>query len=204
MQGSKLTRKERAELTRQRLTDVARELLEQHGYDDVTVDDICNEAGVSKGAFYGHFDSKDQVIISEFMRVDEYYREVFPQVLEERTCVDMLFALNRLALRYIAAQGITIIKVVYSSEIAPGRKPSPVASQDRALYQLVEGLVAAAQEKGEIRSDVDSAEMARMIILMIRGLVYDWCLQDGGFDLEEAGEGLALLMLEGSRPRAEG
>jgi TetR/AcrR family fatty acid metabolism transcriptional regulator len=201
MQGSKLTRKERAEMTRQRLTDAARELLELYGYDGVTVDDICNEAGVSKGAFYGHFESKDQVIISEFMRVDEYYREVYPQVLEERTYVDMLFAMNRLALRYIADQGKTIIKVVYSSEIAPGRKPSPVASQDRALYQLVESLVAAAKENGELRSDIDSSEMAHMIILMIRGLVYDWCLQDGGFDLVETGERLARFLLEGAKPR---
>ncbi len=201
MQEAKDGRQERGQATRQKLVDAAIELFEKKGYNGVTVDDICRKAGVSKGAFYGHFESKDQALLEEYLKVDEFYREMLPRVLEEKTFVDRGTAYVRLALRYIAGQGKMVIKVAYSSQIAPGRKESPIASTDRALYTIAEAMAREALESGELRRDLDPGEVARMIIRSVRGLVYDWCLQDGRFDLEEAGETLATVLAEGLRPR---
>lgn len=201
MQEEKDGRQERGQVTRQKLVSAAVELFEKRGYSRVTVDDICRKAGVSKGAFYGHFESKDQAVVEEYLKVDEFYREMLPRVLEEKTFVDRGIALMRLALGYIAGRGKMVIKVAYSSQIAPGRDSSPIASMDRALYTIAEGMASEAQKAGELRSDLDPAEVARIIIRSIRGLVYDWCLQDGRFDLEEAGDALAEIMADGLRPR---
>jgi AcrR family transcriptional regulator len=201
MNDNKLSRKERAQITRQKLVDAALDLFFERGYDNVTVDDICEKAGVSKGAFYGHFKSKDQAVVEEFLKVDDYYQEMLPQILQEKSYVDKGIAFVRLALRYIASQGEMVIKVAYSSQISPGRKASPVASRDRALYLLAEGLIREAQEAGEVRKDLDSAEIASVLIRAIRGTVYDWCLQDGGFDLEAAAIPLASVLTDGLLPR---
>jgi AcrR family transcriptional regulator len=199
--NNKLTRKERAQITRRKLVDAALELFFEKGYDNVTVDDICEKAGVSKGAFYGHFKSKDQAVLEEFLKVDDYYREMLPEILKEESYVDKGIAFVRLALRYIASQGEMVIKVAYSSQIAPGKEASPIASSDRLLYTLAEGLVKEAQKAGEVRQDLDSGEIAQAIIRAIRGTVYDWCLQDGGFDLEAAAEPLASIFTAGLVPR---
>jgi TetR/AcrR family transcriptional regulator, fatty acid metabolism regulator protein len=201
MQEAKDGRQERGQATRQKLVDAAVELFERKGYNRVTVDDICRKAGVSKGAFYGHFESKDQALLEEYLKVDEFYREMLPRVLEEKTFIDRGRAYVRLALKYIAGQGKMVIKVAYSSQIAPGRKASPIASTDRALYTIAEAMAREAVESGELRRDLDPGEVARMIIRSVRGLVYDWCLQDGRFDLEEAGEVMAAVLAEGLRPR---
>lgn len=201
MQEDKDGRQERGQVTRQKLVKAAVELFEKKGYSRVTVDDICRKAGVSKGAFYGHFESKDQAVVEEYLKVDDYYREMLPRVFEEKTFVDRGIALMRLALGYIAGRGKMVIKVAYSSQIAPGRDSSPIASMDRALYTIAEGMAREAQKAGELRKDLDPAEVARIIIRSIRGLVYDWCLQDGRFDLEEAGDALAEIMADGLRPR---
>jgi TetR/AcrR family fatty acid metabolism transcriptional regulator len=201
MQEDQTSRQERALLTRQKLVDAALQLFLKKGYERVTVDDICRKAGVSKGAFYGHFKSKDEAVLEEFLKVDDYYREMLPAVLAEKTFVDQGIAFVRLALRYIASQGKMVIKIAYSSQISPGRKASPIASQDRSLYTLAEGLARAAQEAGELRRDLDPGEIAQSIIRSIRGIVYDWCLQDGRFDLEEAGEAMARVISDGLRPR---
>ena len=140
MQEAKDGRQERGQATRQKLVDAAIELFEKKGYNGVTVDDICRKAGVSKGAFYGHFESKDQALLEEYLKVDEFYREMLPRVLEEKTFVDRGIAYVRLALRYIAGQGKMVIKVAYSSQIAPGSKASPIASTDRALYTIAEAM----------------------------------------------------------------
>jgi AcrR family transcriptional regulator len=48
--------------TRASLVDAASTLFATHGYDGTAVDTIVQAAGVSKGAFYHHFDSKDELL----------------------------------------------------------------------------------------------------------------------------------------------
>lgn len=44
---------------RTKLIDAAHQLVRRHGYAATTVDEICAAAGVSKGAFFHHFASKE-------------------------------------------------------------------------------------------------------------------------------------------------
>jgi TetR/AcrR family fatty acid metabolism transcriptional regulator len=187
--------------TRRRIFDTALALLVKKGYDRVTVDEICAKAGVSKGTFYHHFASKDQAILEEFLKIDQYYAEILPEIIQLDDIYERITTFARLALRYMEKQGKNLMKVAYYSQISPDRKSSPVASPDRALYSIVSGLIRDAQEKGELRDDLDSMKIAETLIRAIRGIVYDWCLQDGRFDMEEAGEMLTGILAEGLRPR---
>jgi TetR/AcrR family transcriptional repressor of nem operon len=50
--------------TRTRLLDAARDVIRAKGYTATTVDDICGAAGVTKGGFFHHFASKEQLGIA--------------------------------------------------------------------------------------------------------------------------------------------
>ena len=47
-----------------RLLDAALHVIRAKGYAATTVDDICNEAGVTKGSFFHHFKSKDDLALA--------------------------------------------------------------------------------------------------------------------------------------------
>jgi AcrR family transcriptional regulator len=49
---------------RQRIVDAAWRRLASSGYHETTVDDVCDEAGVSKGAFYGYFATKQDLFLA--------------------------------------------------------------------------------------------------------------------------------------------
>jgi AcrR family transcriptional regulator len=49
---------------RQLLIDAAWRCAAQRGFRDLTVDDVCDEAEVSKGAFYGYFESKQDLLVT--------------------------------------------------------------------------------------------------------------------------------------------
>jgi AcrR family transcriptional regulator len=48
--------------TRLRLEDCATELILERGFEQVTIDEICDKADVSRRSFFNYFDSKDQVV----------------------------------------------------------------------------------------------------------------------------------------------
>jgi AcrR family transcriptional regulator len=49
--------------TRRKIIDSAQELFSRSGYESASVSDICRLAGISKGAFYHHFPSKQSVFM---------------------------------------------------------------------------------------------------------------------------------------------
>jgi AcrR family transcriptional regulator len=59
-----LGRQERGRETRRNLLRTAARQWGERGFDDVTVEEICSEAGVGRTTFYLHFESKEQLLAS--------------------------------------------------------------------------------------------------------------------------------------------
>ena len=86
---------QRGEETRTRILDVAQEAFARYGYDATGVAEICRRAGVTKGGFYHHFPSKQDV----FLEMLERWLEGMDQELEvmrsgEETVPDELRAMT--------------------------------------------------------------------------------------------------------------
>ncbi|WP_255568517.1 TetR/AcrR family transcriptional regulator [Neoroseomonas alba] len=62
---------------RTRLLDAAVTVLRRQGYAGTTVEDICTEAGVTKGAFFHHFRSKDDLAVAAAGRFSEWLEALF-------------------------------------------------------------------------------------------------------------------------------
>ncbi len=56
------TRLTKSNENKKRIIDVAIRLINEKGFDNVSVSEITKAAGVSKGAFYIHFESKEDLI----------------------------------------------------------------------------------------------------------------------------------------------
>jgi TetR/AcrR family transcriptional regulator, transcriptional repressor for nem operon len=58
------TQPQAAHKSRARLLDAALQVIRTKGYAATTVDDICHQAGVTKGSFFHHFKSKDDLALA--------------------------------------------------------------------------------------------------------------------------------------------
>lgn len=56
----KVTRAQ-AEANRERIVDVAGELFREKGFDGIGLNELMQAAGLTRGGFYGHFESKDEL-----------------------------------------------------------------------------------------------------------------------------------------------
>ena len=74
-------KRRRREETRQRLLDAALEVFARNGYERATVDEIVRDAGFSKGAFYVHFQSKEDLFWAMLDDRSTRNQEAFRQIL---------------------------------------------------------------------------------------------------------------------------
>jgi TetR/AcrR family transcriptional repressor of nem operon len=76
---------------RDRLLDAATKLVWRNSYGAVSVEDICNEAGVKKGSFYHFFPGKDELVAAAFRRLGETIRPDYDRIFSASTApVDRL------------------------------------------------------------------------------------------------------------------
>jgi len=195
---TKITRNNRAIRaieTKKSLFESAISLFSEQGYDTVTVDEIVSRAGTSKGAFYIHFKSKDAVIVEQFRQIDSYYVSAFEQlsssVFSNSTEKLLAFFLEvlKLAKEHL---GLEIIKVVYSSQAGTTQKEDDkrkvLIDESRAIFEIINTIIEEGQNKGEIRTDISSREITMLITRCLRSILFDWCVNDGSFDVVEEGE----------------
>lgn len=58
---------EHKQKTRQRIVESARELFNRKGFTDVSIDEIMARAGLTRGGFYNHFSTKEELFVEAIM-----------------------------------------------------------------------------------------------------------------------------------------
>lgn len=77
---------------REKIIDSAYELLAEKGYEKTTIADIIKEAGCSKGGFYHHFKSKEEIVEAITMDYISVLREYYEDVVQDNvgSVIDLL------------------------------------------------------------------------------------------------------------------
>lgn len=70
--------------TRQRLIDAAKRRFYADGFRNVGIDAVLSDVGISKAAFYKHFESKDDLMIGVLHDVDRWLQQQFRDMVRER------------------------------------------------------------------------------------------------------------------------
>ena len=174
-------RKIQAEETKQKIYEAAIELIEKQGFDNITIQGINEQAGVSVGTFYHYYKSKEDVFFELYRKADEYFKtEVFP-LLEtgDLSSSEKIVLFFRKYALYNLGNGLEYVSQLYNT------KNKFFVAKGRYMLELMQYLISKGQQKGEIKSDMTPREMADFLFTFGRGVVFDWCLHDGSYDLEE-------------------
>lgn len=202
MAREKLTkRKVQGRETRQKLFETSIALFNERGYENVTIDDICEKIGVSKGAFYTHFKSKDQVIVENFLYLNSSYEEVLGSGKTAGSAFEKLYAFQLYAMRKLEEIGWKAVRLVYHVETGSNKNKSFLTSKSFSLYKIILSLIKEGQKSGEIRKDQSAAAITDTLVQLYRGIIFDWCLNNGAYSLVEAANNTAVFVFEGIRKR---
>jgi AcrR family transcriptional regulator len=181
----------------QRILDAAETLIIHYGYDKTTVSDIAHTAGVSKGAIYLHFDSKDTLFEALLQRELKRYRQAWIEQIQAHPdggtmagiYKSVLYALQRNAFMLAIFKQDTHVLGSYL-------RKSGTAFQSQRGTSIRAEFLKMMQQAGAIKADVDTRIYAHIMNMLAYGLVsMDQIMDDDDIPpLDDLIEGIGDLM----------
>ena len=139
--------------TKSRIVSAAWKLFYEQGYDNTTVDDIIEEAHVSKGSFYHYFVSKDSLPASLGYLFDEKYAELNETMDPEMNPIEKLIYMNHeLFLMIENTVAVDLLSRLFSSQLVSNTERS-LLDTNRTYYKILRQVTIEAQQKGYFRSE---------------------------------------------------
>lgn len=171
-------RQEQALETKDRIYSAAIELMDRDGFENITIADISKMAGVSVGAFYHYFTSKNDILAEIFRKADEYFSTQVIAGLKSGSIPERIIEYFDHYAKFNVRSGMELTQQLFNPKIKFFIK------KDRPMLTILDDLIQEGQQKREIRADEDPEELSRFLFVMARGIVFEWSVYDGSYDLE--------------------
>ncbi|MCG8687451.1 MAG: TetR/AcrR family transcriptional regulator [Desulfobacterales bacterium] len=178
----KTKRQKQAENTKKRIFKVASKLMEKRGFESVTVDEICKLAGVAKGGFYHHFPNKGELIMEVYRKIDSDFIKAVGELSADISLRERIIFSNCFIAKIANEKGPEFCKEVYKGQLDWGT--NFFLSKNRPIYQDIFSSTEKYLDAVETSGLPSAQDITKMLILAARGVVYDWILERGAYDIE--------------------
>ena len=165
--------------TREKIFQAAKRIPQKKGYEELSIKNICEEAGVSNGSFYHHFRTKDDLL--------SYYIEdqpkIDPDLLELPASVDGvkegIIQVYMNYVKYCRDLGVEFMSEYYDTK----NQALNAAIRMERPYPIVtvQNYVEKAEQAGIVSLNVSIEEFTTDIVI---GNVFEWCVKHGEADFE--------------------
>ena len=177
------------------MVEKAIELFKERGVEHVSVKDICDGAGVTRNAFYYHFESKELLFDSIGDYVSMISKDRVIMLYGQPTYYQQVWEFYKAYLATELEMGADIMNHICISRTMKGRADYFSYIDDKLAREMTK-LIAMAQKEGQISNPSSQEELMWVSYSIIRGVNIKWCFQWGECDLmAEASHNLDILFL---------
>ncbi len=163
----------KGEQTRREIIRKAAPLFNQRGYDGAALSDLMRETGLEKGGIYRHFESKQQLAAEAFdyawkLAIDRRFEgtQDIPNTVDRLKQLVRNFWERRSGL---VPGGCPLLNTAIDADDG---NPQLRRKARRALSSWLgrlRSIIEEGRRRGEVRRDVDSSELARLIVSTLEG-----------------------------------
>ena len=161
---------EKGEKTKQYIIKTAAGLFSQKGFTAVTMKDICEVCGLSRGGLYRHFGSTKEIFIEVLERdkndAEESLEQAISMGLSPKKLMEGFFLLQK---NDIAYNKNRIEVAVYEFSIAYPDQKEYLNARFQTAVKIFAKLIDYGQKKGIFRDD-DAMTLAEHIVVFLEGL----------------------------------
>ncbi len=200
------TRKQlQGEQTRYQIMEAASRLFARHGFYGTSMADLALETGLTRAAFYHHFESKKALFFAVVQSAKEKWAEaVGEKAIQAPKPLDELlipFASQARLLGEAPTLRLVIMGLTAVMEEANPRWLADLQGVYLGLVESVEATIRDGQNRQQVRRDVDGRLIALNLIGLLHGVSCFGILADLGLDPETVINAAGPVILDGLRPR---
>jgi len=178
-------REKRSVETKEKIYRSAKLLYREYGLENVSLNSIISHAGVSKGSFYSHYDSKDS-LESDFIAdtigfMDLSYESAFANKVPTTDIFSSL--LEKMSHNITEYLGYTLVKTSCIIQIRKSMNHDMLLKFNQGLYGAVYRIINTGIEQGEFITGDAAETIANDIVMSIRGFVFEWVVRYPDMDL---------------------
>ena len=179
------TQVQRRALSDQRMIQAAVKLIARQGSSRTTLAEIGELAGYTYGLVTNRFGSKAALVRAVTRHIQSYFvRRTFDEVKDQSS----LGALKVLVERYLAAPdaiGRRALYVLIGEALGPAPEiRADIAQADAGFRNNLQRYIEQGIASGEIRTDIDAAAQAALLVANLRGLSFQRLINPSAFDLK--------------------
>jgi AcrR family transcriptional regulator len=171
-------RQKQAIRTKNKIFDTTISLISEHGFDNVNIEDICKTADVSVGTFYNYYKSKNEVFFEIYSRADHYFEETVKDKLSKSSSSEIILEYFDYYSLYCVKTGVSTLTQMMNASNRNFTKRGRY--MQLLLTELLENEIAA----GKLKTERTAAELCDYYFMIARGILFDWCLHEGAYDLK--------------------
>lgn len=188
------------EEAKSKIVKAARVVFAKRGYHEATMDDVAREVGVSKGALYSYFASKEDILKEISLQGHQTLRDILSETCK---CGSLQDAIERVYTR---------ITEEYKGNLHTHFEVVALSSHDPKIRQIVhddyekdieavEAFIEEKKKQGAIRTDVDARMLAELFTGLYMGTLAKLVI---GFPNKEVHEQWikSMLLILGTTTRA--
>ncbi len=194
---------ERAVRTRAAMLEASALVFARRGYEGASFAELIAESGLTKGAFYFHFSSKQELALETMRHKQQQLVEAITAALPATTsALERLAGLLRARARALDTDESLWCVLRLGAELGRVRGPTSEYSRlNEWPIELFADLVRQGQVAGSIRADLDPRATGEAIFATIVGMDTLALQLTGGTDLAARTEGLLDVLRLGLTPR---
>jgi len=188
---------DRGEATRRHILDVAARAFAEHGYRGISLNDIVRESGLTKGAFYFHFPSKEALALAVFRdKQEDWVGQTMAAVAQRERAIDQLDAMLDVGCRIhendASARVVGRLCIELAAEADLRSRMTPHLT---TWFDMTAELIRRAQDEGDVRLDLDPQATGETIVAAFIGIEHVSEALTGFTDFRRRVEGLRALAL---------
>ena len=190
-------RKYHPQKTRKAIIDAGLSLLDLHGYHGTSVDKIAKDAGITKGAFYHHFKSKEELLALIHQEYAEYQLKAMEEVLDRNlSSEDQLRALVVSIVEAVGLYKPNVTVFFHERRYLTEKYLKQTTKQRDRLEKAFRRVIEEGMRSGEFRQDLDSKVTCLGIIGMCAWM-YQWFSPDGRLSASDVADTFSSLLIDG-------
>ncbi len=181
------------ERTREALMQSAIALFQEHGYSNVSVNQICKAAGIARSTFYSMYSDKDDLIIQIYNMELTKTEELMERFALQENDFERIWLLYEhyvtlaMQIGHVVSAAMMIIELnrnigIYDTMMKIRKWSIPLCKN--------------CQKQGIVRNHTPAEELIPMVSASLNNEVFEWCRCKGNYPLKQLARKTVEALLE--------